>query len=429
MMKTKAEPKMKNSFDYDIAIIGAGASGLAAAITAAGQAPGLSVAVFEKKETAGKKLSASGNGRCNLSNIKCEHLEEVMDFFGNAGIAVCKDREGRLYPYSQEAGAVTSLLAACAKGKGAVIHLNSEITRMEAEPDGGFLLFVGGKSGASSDSGSASGPSSSAPSSHEIVRAKTVLMAAGGKSYASMGTTGDGYIMARKLGHSVTGLIPALTAVEVSEDIKPLKGVRTKAEVFLYKNGEMIFSERGEVQFREDSLSGICVMNMSRYIKRDGEYKIRLNITPDFSRRELKTMLRNKMSLTGLTAAEALKTLVKGQLILLVLKEACISPDEEGVSILADTGKYEKLADALECLEFAVKGLKGWNEAQVTAGGVVLSQVDSITMESKVVPGLFFSGEVLDYDGPCGGYNLHHAWLTGIRAGRGMALKCTESIR
>ena len=406
--------KMKTNFDYDMAVIGAGASGLAAALTAACMAPELSVAVFEKKETEGKKLSAAGNGRCNLSNIRCEHLEEVMDFFGKAGIAVRKDEEGRLYPYSEEAGEVTSLLTAGAESRGVKIHLNSEITGMEALPEGGFLLFACGKK---SEPGA------------ETVMARTVLIAAGGKSYASMGTTGDGYVMARKLGHDVTGLVPALTAVEVSEDITALKGARVKAEACLYRNGEMIFSERGEVQFRADSLSGICIMNMSRYIRRGADYRIGLNITADFSRAELETILRNKLSLKGLSAAEALKTLVRHQLAFTVLKQAGIEPDEEGLSILADAGRLEKLADALTCMKFKVKGLKGWNEAQVTAGGVKLSQVDHMTMESKLVPGLFFSGEVLDYDGPCGGYNLHHAWLTGIRAGKGMALKCTESIR
>lgn len=128
-----------------MAVIGAGASGLAAALTAACMAPELSVAVFEKKETEGKKLSAAGNGRCNLSNIRCEHLEEVMDFFGKAGIAVRKDEEGRLYPYSEEAGEVTSLLTAGAESRGVKIHLNSEITGMEALPEGGFLLFACGK--------------------------------------------------------------------------------------------------------------------------------------------------------------------------------------------------------------------------------------------------------------------------------------------
>lgn len=423
-MKTKT--KMKKSFDFDIAIIGGGASGLAAALTAAGMAPQLSVAVFEKKETAGRKLSASGNGRCNLSNVRCEHLEEVMDFFGKAGIALRRDDEGRIYPYSEEAAQVTSALTDCILGSGAKIFLNSEITGMEALPEGGFLLFVGGNH---------ENPRSAA------VRARTALIAAGGKSYASMGTTGDGYVMARKLGHRVEKLVPALTAVEVSEDLSSFKGVRTKAEVSLFKEGRMIFSEKGEVQFREDSLSGICIMNMSRHIKRqesispfspsDGfrGYEIIINPVADFDSEELKNILEEKFSIKGLSAAQALKTLVKKPLADRILNRAEISCDENGSEILRSTEKKNKLISELSAMSFSVTGLKGWNEAQVTSGGVSPDEVDSVTMESKLVEGLFFSGEVLDYDGPCGGYNLHHAWFTGIRAGKGMAVKCTESIR
>ncbi|MGN0734193.1 MAG: aminoacetone oxidase family FAD-binding enzyme [Anaerovoracaceae bacterium] len=397
---------MKNS--YDIAIIGGGASGLAAAVTA-GRRPDLSVAVFEKKETAGKKLSATGNGRCNLSNIRCDNFEEVMDFFGSTGIAVRRDEEGRLYPYGEEAGEVTALLTSRVLSYGVDFLLNSEIIGMEAEPRGGFLLFVGAEK--------------------REVHARAVLIAAGGKSYASMGTTGDGYVMARKLGHSVTSLVPALTGVEVCEDISNLKGVRTKAEASLYRNGQMIFSERGEVQFRADSLSGICIMNMSRHIRRGAEYEIALNLTADLGTEELENILTVKLTAEGMEAADCLRTLVKGPMALRALSQAGIEPEEPGTSVVNDAVRFVRLKKAISDMRFTVSGLKGWNEAQVTSGGVPVDEVDGLTMESKLVPGLFFSGEVLDYDGPCGGYNLHHAWLTGIRAGKGMADRCTESIR
>ena len=409
---------MKES--YDIAVIGGGASGLAAAVTAAREVEDMSVAVFEKKDVTGKKLSATGNGRCNISNIRCEGLKQVMDFFRSVGISVRKDEEGRLYPYGEDAGEVTSLLTACALNEGIEIFLNSEITGMEARPDGGFLLFVGGKeTGAAGKTG-------------KSIEAKNVLLATGGKSYASLGTAGDGYIMARKLGHSVGKLVPALTAVEVYEDLSDLKGVRAKAEAFLYKDGKMIFSERGEVQFRNDSLSGICIMNMSRFIRRDYDYEIGINPVADFGEDELLSIIESRFSIKGLNAEDALKTLVKRPLAELALRSAGIKPEEKASAALhgADSRqRLENLARSLQDMRFKVKDLKGWNEAQVTAGGVSLAEVDPLTMESKLKPGLFFSGEVLDYDGPCGGYNLHHAWLTGILAGKGMADKCTEYIR
>jgi len=396
---------MKTS--YDIAIIGGGASGLAAAITARRNAPEMSVAIFEKKEVTGKKLSATGNGRCNLSNVNCNLTEQVIDFFNSVGISVRKDEDGRLYPYSEDAKDVTGILTACARGEGAEILLNSGISRMEADPEGGFLLFVGEKE----------------------VHAKKVLIATGGKSYASMGTTGDGYIMARKLGHTVTRLVPGLTAVEVKENLNELKGVRSKAMVTLYKDSEPVFSEKGEVQFRADSLSGICVMNMSRFVRAEaGEsleeamarYVVSVNLVPDFGTAEIIKMVKQRLLIKGLTVSEALKTLVKEPLLCRILSNAGIDGQAPALSIAFDDGKVLAVINGLRSMRFGVGGVKGWNEAQITLGGVSMDEINPVTMESKLVPGLFFSGEVTDFDGPCGGYNLHNAWVTGMLAGIGM---------
>lgn len=396
---------MKTS--YDIAIIGGGASGLAAAITARRNAPEMSVAIFEKKEVTGKKLSATGNGRCNLSNVNCNLTDQVIDFFNSVGISVRKDEEGRLYPYSEDAKDVTEILTACARGEGAEILLNSGISRMEADPEGGFLLFVDEKE----------------------VRAKKVLVATGGKSYASMGTTGDGYIMARKLGHTVTKLVPGLTAVEVTQDLTDIKGVRSKALVTLYKDGEPVFSEKGEVQFRADSISGICVMNMSRFVRVEaGEsleeamsrYVVSVNLVPDFGTVEIINLLKQRFLIKGLTASEAMKTLVRGQLACRILSAAGVDGSAPAVSVAFDDGKLLAIANGLRGMRFGVGGVKGWNEAQITLGGVSMDEINPVTMESKLVPGLFFSGEVTDFDGPCGGYNLHNAWITGMLAGIGM---------
>jgi len=415
---------MKTS--YDIAIIGGGASGLAAAITARRNAPEMSVAIFEKKEVTGKKLSATGNGRCNLSNVKCSLSEQVIDFFMSVGISVRKDEEGRLYPYSEDAKDVTEILTACARGEGAEILLNSGISRMEADPEGGFLLFVGENGGAG---GGPAGASSAGVENCRAVHAKKVLLATGGKSYASMGTTGDGYIMARKLGHTVTKLVPGLTAVEVTSDLADIKGVRSKALVTLYKDGEQIFSEKGEVQFRADSLSGICVMNMSRFVKVEagesleaamGRYMVSVNLVPDFGTVEIISMLKQRFLLKGLTVLEAMKTLVREVLACRILSDAGVEWDAPALSVAFDDRKLLAIVNGMRGMRFGIRGVKGWNEAQITLGGVSMEEINPVTMESKLVPGLFFSGEVTDFDGPCGGYNLHNAWITGMLAGVGM---------
>ena len=411
---------MKTS--YDIAIIGGGASGLAAAITARRNAPEMSVAVFEKKEVTGRKLSATGNGRCNLSNIKCEFIDQVIDFFMSVGVSVRKDEEGRLYPYSEDAKDVTEILTACARGEGADILLNSGISRMEADPEGGFLLFVGENSGGGVGGGVENCRTTA-------VRARKVLIATGGKSYASMGTTGDGYIFARKLGHTVTKLVPGLTAVEVTEDLADLKGARCKALVTLYKDGGQVFSEKGEVQMRADSISGICVMNMSRFIKVEaGEslqdamarYVVSVNLVPDFGTAEIIKVVKQRLLLKGLTVSEALKTLVRGSLACRILSNAGVDGDVPALSIAFDDAKVLAIVNGMRGMRFGIRGVKGWNEAQITIGGVSLEEINPVTMESKLVPGLFFSGEVTDFDGPCGGYNLHNAWITGMLAGSGM---------
>lgn len=404
---------MKN--EYDVVIIGGGVSGMTAAITLKRACPEWDVAVFEKKDVFLKKLSLTGNGRCNISNADCSSKELVDDFLRSVGITLRNDGTGRLYPYSEDAKDVCRLLIKSAENCGAELYTEAIVTGLEAiplesDPRGGFHIFL--------------------EEDDQAVYAENVVLATGGKSYANCGTTGDGYVFARRLGHTVSKLAPALTAIEVVDNIKVLKGVRTKAKAYLYRDGELITSESGEVQFREDALSGICIMNLSRFIKPlKGEspedsfkhYEIRLDLTPDFSSSEIRDMLISRMKDLGYDSIYAMKGLVKEELAAYIArKESVFFARWNGEKIsYEDTAGF--MADLLSDLRLTVKGLKGWNEAQVTSGGVSLDEVDQNTMESIIVPGLFITGETLDYDGPCGGYNLHNAWLTGIKAGKGLA--------
>lgn len=241
---------MSKISDCDVAIIGAGASGLAAALTIKRENPKISVIISEKKERAAKKLAVTGNGRCNLSNAACSEDREVFEFFARSGILLRKDSEGRFYPCSEDAGQIASMLAEEAVSAGACIMLSSEVKKVEARPEGGFLLLLEEKG-----------------ESRKLCADK-VLIATGGKSYPAMGTTGDGYVMARKLGHRVISPAPGLTAICTDmPEVKGLKGLRAKAEVKLCLDGREIGTEIGEIQFREDSLSGICIMNLSNRVK------------------------------------------------------------------------------------------------------------------------------------------------------------------
>ncbi len=394
---------------WDIAVIGGGAAGLAAAIEAKRTAKTLSVLLLEKNACPGRKLSVTGNGRCNLSNRACAEQETVLRFFEESGVAI-REEVGRLYPYNEDARELTALLTENARRLGVKIQTNHEIQSMEALPKGGFHLFV--TNGASP------------------IRARRILLATGGKSYGNLGSTGDGYRFARAFGHQIITPVPALTGIEVVEPVSALKGIRAKAKVSLWRQGQLCVQEAGEVQFREDGLSGICVMNLSAYVKpqkREGrsiqeafrDYRLELDLVPDFDAAALLELFHHHLRYPGARGFDLLKTLVKAPLAAMVLERAGVASEILATELTAS--QLSRIIAELQQFTLTVKGLKGWNEAQVTAGGVSESEVDSRTMESKLVQGLYFAGEVMEYAGPCGGYNLHYAWLTGIRAGRAMA--------
>ena len=391
--------------DFDIAIVGGGPAGLTAAIEAKTSNPNAKVIILEKMEEPAKKLSATGNGRGNLSNKNCELLPTVIEFFSQCGIVTRADEAGRIYPYSEEAKAVSRALINRAINLGAEILTKSSVSNVEVDREGYFHIFIGEEK-------------------TEII-AKKILIAAGGKSFANYGSSGDGYTIARKLGHSVTPLVPALTAIEVKENIKDLKGVRAKVNVSLMEDGNVTLEEEGEIQFRDDSISGICVMNLSSKLPVGGfenryeNCRIMVNFVPDFSTVQLMGFIKQQANTSGLKISEVLETLVKKPIAARVIKDANL--DGSKMASTLEPAQMVQMANYLRNFILSPCGKKGWKEAQVTKGGVSLDEVNMGTMESKLIKGLYFAGEVLDYDGPCGGYNLHNAWITGMKAGKDMA--------
>lgn len=421
---------------YDAVMVGAGPAGLAAAITLKRTAPDARVLLLEKMHGPARKLSASGNGRGNLSNVKCEDLEEVLKFFSETGIALRTDDEGRIYPYSEDARTVTETLIKRAETEGVVILNDTQVVNVEAcsGKGTGFRVFVSGKNGDGRHAGG------SCPKGQEILRAANMLIATGGKSYGVYGSTGDGYKMAKALGHTVVPPVPGLTAIETAEPLASAAGTRVKGEVSLFKDGDLIFKERGEIQFRDDSISGICVMNMSSMLPAgvscpDGAgrfegYMIRINLVPDFSAAALIGFLRENNLQTaddcsdggGCVRSAAVRipaTLVKKAIAEEVQRRAA----KAGRTSLVD------MANLLRGFTLTPVGRKGWKEAQVTRGGVALEEINMLTMESGLVPGLYFAGEVMDYDGPCGGFNLNNAFSTGVRAGKAMGERIIAASR
>lgn len=384
----------------DICIIGAGASGLAAAVIAAREQNEKNIVILEKKENPGRKLAATGNGKCNLTNQHCPGAAEILLFFDTLGIYTRTDEEGRVYPYCLQAKDVVHALTQAAEAEGVEIRTECTVENVK-KIDNGFRIIT----------------------NRGTIDSKKVLIAAGGKAGPQFGTSGDGYIIAKSLGHTVNRLAPVLTGIEVNEDLKALKGIRVRALVKLFKDGSVINQEVGEVQFNEDGISGICVMNLSRFIKLEkGEsflegiksYSLRVDFVPEMDQIQLQNFLERRRDMKFSNPDNILISIVPQQLRQRIIKECGMNEDGLQKNNLC------KLTGALKSWPLSVKGTKGWKQAQCTSGGVSLDEIDMDTMMSKIHEGLYFAGEVIDYDGPCGGYNLQNAWETGIKAGRAM---------
>lgn len=387
----------------NIIIIGGGASALAAAITIRKKRKDLRVLVLEKKEIPGKKLRATGNGRCNLTNLNCKNHKKILRFFSDIGIMTREDDSGRVYPYNEDAGDLTDAMISKAEKLGVKFLCNSEVVDIyrKSEPFDSFVIIYKDKF-------------SNGNKSYEI-QCDKVLLACGGKAGPQFGTTGDGYIIARRLGHNVTPLAPALTGIEIYDDLRDFSGIRSKVNLKLIYEENVIWEEYGELQFTDYGISGICAFNMSsamvipkgRSLKNGfDDYKISIDFVPDYLMDDLKKIISNKVKKDNEKCMNPLSSIVKKQIGLKIW-------DMEDGNIL-------EIAKRLKNFVIMPKGLKGWKNAQVTRGGIPYNDVNVENMESKIISGMFFSGEIMDYAGPCGGYNLQNAWETGIKAGYGI---------
>ncbi|MDR2088810.1 MAG: aminoacetone oxidase family FAD-binding enzyme [Clostridiales Family XIII bacterium] len=394
---------------YAVVVVGGGAAGMAAAICAARGARRASksgeggnesggafgVLCIERNGEPGRKLSATGNGRCNFTNAACRESEEVLRFFRELGLLARREADGRIYPYAGQAAVVRDALREEMARCGVVLRCNAPVKALRRTDDG--APEVSGSSRVSRRSLFELETETGAP-----VRAEKLIIATGGKAGPQYGSVGDGYAFARRLGHAIVSPMPSLVRLVCAEAekgrLRALAGVRVKCAVALWIGRALAGRSEGELLFAEDGLSGICVMDLSRLmrVKDGGDCRIVLDLAPALEESALAELFEEKRVafLTGV----------------LPQKLAALVETETG-------GDARAAARAIKGMAFAVTGTKGWREAQVTSGGVSLDEVDADTMESKLVRGLFFAGEVLDYDGLCGGFNLNWAFRTGMKAG------------
>lgn len=382
-----------------VLIVGAGASGMMAAIMAARN--GASVTLLEQNEKPGKKICATGNGKCNFSNLvmpddayRGKHPEfvnhalaqfsvkDTVEFFKKLGIFPL-DKNGYLYPRSNQAQSVVDVLCMEASNLGIKIKTNEQVIAIETEKNGrNFQVLTKGWH----------------------YEADALILANGSKASSVSGSDGSGYELAESLKHHIIPVYPALTALKCKGPaFKVWAGVRTEGEVSLFIDGKFYKSERGELQLTEYGISGIPVFQISTYairaVREGHKAALRINFMPELSEEELKQLLHSR-------------------------KKACPYKNEKELLVGLFPEKLIKVLTSQKHLISAIKEFPlevqdgmSFSQAQVCSGGVDTIQVNAHTMESKLCRNLYFAGELLDIDGTCGGYNLQWAWSSGAVAG------------
>ena len=397
-----------------VIVIGAGASGMMAALTAA-EIPGRRVLLLERQQRAGRKLLATGNGRCNLTNTlaRAENYhgeqpdfaapalaafppEAALAFFRGLGLVTVEEYGGRVYPLSDSANSVVDVLRFALEARG-----------VELRPACPARALRRGKRGFEVDTDAGT------------LTAGRVVVACGGAAGAKLGGVTDGYALLGMLGHARTALHPALVQlVTAPEYPRALKGVRADCALRLLAGRTALAESAGELQFTDSGVSGPAVFALSRAAAAGGKGLV---LTADFLREfdggAVLALLRERQkNLPALPAADMLTGIVHNRLGRMLVRYAGLNaalPLRE-----LDAAALRRLRDACRDFRLDVRGTEGFDKAQVTAGGVKTAGFDPATLESRLVPGLFACGEVLDIDGDCGGYNLQWAWASGRLAGR-----------
>ena len=411
-----------------VAIIGGGAAGMMAAIGAA--ICGHEVHIYEKNEKLGKKIYITGKGRCNVTNSSEMDVlfrnivtnpkfmysafytmsnDMVIDMFNNdMGVPTKVERGNRVFPESDKSSDIINGLTRRLRELGVEVHLHTEVDKLLVE-DGaikGIKLKTGKTVGKTDD----------------IVYCENVIVATGGFSYQTTGSNGDGYKMAEATGHRVTDILPALVPLNTKEEYaKELQGLSLRnIKATFYANGKEVYSDFGEMLFTHFGISGPVILSGSSYItarlNRGEKISVKIDLKPALTVDELDArVLRDFSEALNKDFANSLGKLLPTKLIPIVIELSGIEPHKKVNEVTKEERK--KLVDILKGMELNIASTRSFNEAIITQGGVNVKDVNPNTMESKLVKGLFFAGEVLDIDALTGGYNLQLAWSTGYLAG------------
>lgn len=403
-----------------IAVIGGGAAGLSAAVTALralrDNRKNGKVIIFESLPRCGKKILATGNGRCNLSNEFAENTpyfgdgefakkvislvppKAVKEFFASLGLLCRTEEEGRIYPMSAQASSVLDALRFEAERLGAEFITETKITSVKKR---GNMFLLNGK-----------------------YEADCVILASGGKSAPKQGSDGSGYALAESLGHTVTKIYPALVPLTAKGDFfRSLKGIRAKGEIYLEENGKIYGRQKGEIQFTDFGVSGIAVMQVSgaaALLTANGKRPVlHIDLIPEKDKKELIKFI-SETAASGGTKENLLSGLVPkrlGQIIMKRASKGALTDSAENMSF----NEIGKSAELLKDFPVEITGTRGFEASQVSSGGIPCREFKFSTMESKIAENFFAAGEILNVDGLCGGFNLQWAWASGITAGKNAA--------
>lgn len=400
-----------------IIIIGGGASGMVAAITAARN--NAHVILLEQLNRVGKKLLATGNGRCNLTNmnmnierfhgsnvkfmlsaLKQFDLNNTIEFFEDLGISCIEEDGGKVFPASLQASSVLDALRFEMSRLGIEEICDSVVTSIVSKSNRFEIHLKDGK----------------------VLKCDKVILATGGKASPALGSNGSGYTLAKALGHKIIQPFPALVKLKLDAPfLKSISGTKVIGKASIQSDDMIIRQEFGEILFTDYGISGPPILQLSRtageLLQVGKEAQIILDLFPQKTFNELLSMLQKRISLRKDKPFDfSFVGLINKRLINVILKEAGIKDLQmpcKGVTL----EQLESLAHKLKEWAIPVSGTQSWNEAQVTAGGIDTNDINPKTMESKLIPGLYFAGEIIDIDGDCGGFNLQWAWSSGYIAG------------
>ena len=411
---------------YDIAVIGGGPAGMMAA-GKAGESGGR-VVLIEKNAGLGKKLLITGKGRCNLTHLETNNklfsmafgkqgdfllsglsvfdILKTMKFFESKGLKLKQERDKRIFPQNDKSQSVLKILEKYLKEQKVEILKNAEVDKIETKDNKIQKIILENK---------------------RQIKAKNYILATGGKSYPLTGSTGSGYKWAQKMGHKIIKPEPALTPLRIKEKwIKQVQGLSLKnVSIDILFNGKLQKGLFGEALFTHFGISGPIILSMSKKIGeliKKGDVKLILDLKPALDSAKLnKRIQRDFAKYRNRMLRNALDDLLPQKLIPIIIQLSKISQNKKASSVTKK--ERSDLAKIIKGIKITVIGLAGFEKAIITTGGIDLKEIDGKTMKSKIIDNLYFAGEIINLDGPSGGYNLQLCWTTGYLAGQSAAKK------